>query len=182
MLRLLIIGLILITGCQAYTPRPQVLPQHIKKIAVRPFVNHTSQLGLEDKLRLRIIDEFLQDTRFTITTTEDDTDGVLIGEITYYFLEPLSYDTSLLPQQYKLRIILNTYFIDKVNNITLWDEPNFEGVHIYYTSTMPNGITEEEAREIIWQTLAQKIARRTVEGFGTAAGISEKKIPTTPQK
>jgi len=66
MLRLLIIGLILITGCQAYTPRPQVLPQHIKKIAVRPFVNHTSQLGLEDKLRLRIIDEFLQDTRFTI--------------------------------------------------------------------------------------------------------------------
>ena len=107
MLKILIFGLLLIAGCQEYAPRPQVLPQHIKKISVRPFVNNTSQLGLEDKLRLRVIEEFLQDTRFTITTTEDNADGILVGEIMYYFMEPLSYDSAFNPQQYKLRIILS---------------------------------------------------------------------------
>src|SRR5690348_1261700 len=42
--------LILLAGCSKYyyNPAPQVLPQHIRSIAVRPFTNHTQQYGLED--------------------------------------------------------------------------------------------------------------------------------------
>src|ERR1700761_6449390 len=98
------IGLaVIMSGCSKYyyNPAPQILPQYIRKIAVRPFANHTQQYGLEDKLTLEVQSEFNQDGRFQITT-EDQADGVLIGDITKYILEPLSYDSNHVPNQYKL--------------------------------------------------------------------------------
>ena len=167
---------VLIAGCSAYQPQPQLMPQHIRKMAVRPFINHTSQYGLEDKLTLLVRDEFIKDGRFTVVN-EENAEGIVVGEITYYMLQPLSYGANFEPQQYKLRVLLNLFFIDKVKNVTLWEEPNFEGVHIFSPSTLPGGITEEQARENVWSDLAQKILTRTIDGFGSSAGISEKKVP-----
>jgi hypothetical protein len=167
---------LILAGCSSYQPQPQLIPQYIRKIAVRPFINHTSQYGLEDKLTPRIRDEFIKDGRFTVVN-EDNAGGVVVGEITYYFLQPLSYGANFEPQQYKLRVLLNLYFIDKVENVTLWQEPNFEGVQIFTPSTLPGGITEEEARENVWRDLAQKILTRTIGGFGSITGISNKKVP-----
>lgn len=170
----------LFIGCQIYTPQPQLIPQHVRKIAIRPFVNETSQYGLEEKLTLKVTDEFVRDGRYTVVK-EPDADGIIVGKITHYILQPLTYGENFQPLQYKLRILLNLYFIDRVNNVTLWEEPNLEGVHIYSASTLPGGITEEEAREIIWDDLSQKILTRTVEGFGSVSGVSEKKVPQIQQ-
>src|SRR5689334_26363 len=86
-----IVSLLTLSGCSKYyyNPAPQVLPSYIQKIAVRAFANHTQQYGLEDKLTLAVQSEFNRDGRFQITT-EDVADGVLIGDITRYILEPLS--------------------------------------------------------------------------------------------
>ncbi len=174
---------LLVGGCStAYKPHEQVLPPHIKNIAIRSFVNRTSELGLEDRLYLRVYDEFVRDGRFTITE-EADADGVLVGEITHYILQPFQYGATGEAEQYQLRVLMNIYFIDKVNNVTLWKEPNFEGRHIYYAKTITgeseivfDSMTEEEAREVVWDILSQKIFRRVFEGFGTT-GISDKKVP-----
>src|SRR5687768_5922418 len=79
------------TGCQKYyyNPAPQVLPSHIRRIAIRPVKNSTQQYGLEDRLTLAVQDEFNRDGRFAITS-EEQADGVVISEITRYILEPLS--------------------------------------------------------------------------------------------
>ena len=169
-----------VLGCQTYTPQPQLMPQHVRKIAIRPFVNETIQYGLEEKLTLRVVDEFVRDGRYTVVK-ESDADGVIVGRITHYILQPLTYGENFQPLQYKLRVLLSLYFIDKVNNVTLWEEPNLEGMQIYTSATLPGGITEEEARELIWQDLSQKILTRTVEGFGSVAGVSEKKVPQIQQ-
>src|SRR5690242_2385600 len=86
------------SACQKYyyNPAPQVLPQYIRKIAIRPVANRTQQYGLEDKLTIAVQSEFNQDGRFQITT-EDQADGVVIAEITRYILEPLSYDANHVP-------------------------------------------------------------------------------------
>jgi hypothetical protein len=172
--------LLVVIGCQIYTPQPQLMPQHVRKIAIRPFVNETIQYGLEEKLTLRVVDEFVRDGRYTVVK-ESDADGVIVGRITHYILQPLTYGENFQPLQYKLRVLLSLYFIDKVNNVTLWEEPNLEGIQIYTSATLPGGITEEEARELIWQDLSQKILTRTVEGFGSVAGVSEKKVPQIQQ-
>ncbi|MBN1621338.1 MAG: hypothetical protein JW871_01960 [Endomicrobiales bacterium] len=168
----------LIAGCSSpYAPAPQILPAHIQKIAIRPFVNNTTQYGLEEKLMLKVVDEFVRDGRLVITNNEEEADGVLVGEINRYILQPLTYDQNLVTKQYKLWILLNVYFIDKKDNVTLWSEPNLEGIEIFYDATEPGGQTEEEVREMIWENLSRDIVKRTFEGFGSVSGASEKKIP-----
>src|ERR1043166_7561440 len=113
----------LFCGCSKYyyNPAPQVIPQYIAKLAVRPFANHTQQYGLEDKLTLAVQSEFNRDGRYQITT-EDQADGVVIGDIVRYILEPLSFDSNHVPTEYKLWILVNVTFYDKVKNQTLWTE------------------------------------------------------------
>src|SRR5687768_12172895 len=86
---------VVLTACSKYyyNPAPQVLPSHIQRLAIRAFANRTQQYGLEDKLTLAVQSEFNRDGRYQITT-EDQADGVLIGEITRYIQEPLSYDSN----------------------------------------------------------------------------------------
>jgi hypothetical protein len=174
--------LAILAGCSKYyyNPAPQLLPQHIQKIAVRAFTNQTQQYGLEDKLTLAVQSEFNRDGRYSITT-EDQADGVVAGDITKYILEPLSFDSNHVPTQYKLWIILDLKFYDKVRNLTLFDEPNMSGELRYYvtSSNLPGSLTEEEARETIFDQLARDIRTRTLEGFGTVTGVSERAVPGT---
>jgi hypothetical protein len=170
----------LLAGCQKYyyNPAPQILPQYIRKIAIRPFANHTQQYGLEDKLTIAVQSQFNQDGRFSITT-EDQADGVVIGDITRYILEPLAYDANHVPTQYKMWILVNVTFYDKIKSQTLWTEPNMSGQLTYYvaSSGLPGSMTEVEAQQTIWDQMSRDITTRTLEGFGTVTGESEKAVP-----
>lgn len=174
------LSLTALTACSKYyyNPAPQVLPSYIQKLAIRAFANRTQQYGLEDKLTLAVQSEFNRDGRFQITT-EDQADGVVIGEITKYILEPLSYDSSHIPTQYKLWILVDVSFYDKVKNLTLWKEPNMTGELRFYvaSSGLPGAQTEEEARQTIWDQLSRDIRTRVIEGFGTVTGASDKAVP-----
>src|SRR5690242_7357633 len=99
------------TGCSKYyyNPSSQILPQHIRKLAIRPFANHTQQFRIEDKLTLAVQSLFNQDGRYRITT-EEEADGVLIGDITKYILMPLAYDSNNAVTQYKLWILVSISF------------------------------------------------------------------------
>ncbi|MBI5244738.1 MAG: hypothetical protein HY922_13800 [Elusimicrobia bacterium] len=158
-----------------YRPAPQILPQHIAKLALRPVVNKTQQPGLEDKLTRRIIDEFLRDGRYPMVP-ESDSDGVVVVTLTRYILIPTMYDTVMAPTAYKLIILVNIDFIDRTKNAILWTEPNIEGVQSYIPPTLQGGMTEEQARELLWDVLARQIVKRTVEGFGAVSGSSQRKI------
>jgi hypothetical protein len=167
-------------GCSKYyyNPAPQVLPQYIRKLAVRPFANHTQQFSLESKLTLAVQSLFNQDGRYQITS-EEQADGVLIGDITKYIREPMAYDVNNTPTQYKLWILVNVSFYDKIKNQTLWMEPNLGTPITYYaaSSGRPGSLTEEEAQQQIWNQMSTDILTRTLEGFGTVTGASEKAVP-----
>ena len=165
-----------------YKPTPQILPANIQRIALRQIVNKTQQFGLEDKLLIRVRDEFLRDGRYPLLP-EASADGVVHITISRYILTPIQYDAQLVPTAYKLRVLVDLAFIDRSKNATLWEEPNLEGVLTYPASTLPGGRTEEQAREQIWDSLARDIVTRVVQGFGSVTGTSQRRItsdaPTT---
>lgn len=177
---LLFVSVVLfLCACAApYDPAPQLLPSYVQKIYVRPVVNNTNQYGLEDKFTKQIIDEFMQDGRLSVVSSESEADGVLVCEIKRYVLQPLTYDANMVTEQYKLWILINAYFVDKHENVTLWIEPNMEGIQIYADSVKVGfgGMTEDQARIQIWEKLSRDIVKRTLRGFGNAGGISEKKV------
>jgi hypothetical protein len=171
-------GIALLAGCAApYNPAPQILPSNVRKVYIRPFINSTTQYGLEEKLTLQVIDEFIRDGRLAVVNSEEQANGVIAGEISKYILQPLTYDANNVAEQYKLWILVNVSFVDKDNNVTLWTEPNMEGIEIYTDITRPGGRNEEDVRADIWDTLSRAIIKRTVEGFGSVSGASDKKVP-----
>ncbi len=164
-----------------YKPRPQILPPHIKKLSVRTFTNHTPNFGLEEKLTLAITDEFLKSGEYAITN-EKEAQGIIMGEIKYYILTPIEYDVNMVPTTYKLDIVVSVSILDKMKNHLLWTEPALRATKIYSAATLPGGMTEARAREILWELLAKDIVKRTIEGFGAVTSTSEKKIPKNSEK
>ncbi|MDT8286347.1 MAG: LptE family protein [Elusimicrobiales bacterium] len=181
MKKLAIASALLLAACAGgpdvlYRPAEQKLPQHIKRIAVRPFINKTQQFGLEEKLTLKVIDEFLKNGEYGVVQ-ESGAEGVVVGEITHYILTPIQYDVNLVPTVYKLNVLVNVRLLDRAANRYLWEEPAMQATKMYSAPTMPGGMTEESAREFLWELLAKDIVRRTVEGFGSVSSASRKKVP-----
>ncbi|MEK7288003.1 MAG: LptE family protein [Elusimicrobiota bacterium] len=179
------IALIAFSGCakdqaMVYNPSSQTLPSNIKRIAMKPFVNKTQQFALEDKLTLSVNNRFLTDGTYKITSIEES-DGILEGEIMRYIHIPVSYDSNFVATQYKMDVIVRIQFVDKASNQVLWDEPNLVGTVTYPVATAPGGMTEEQARELAWDRLSKDILKRTIQGFGSVTGESQRKIaPIVP--
>jgi hypothetical protein len=171
-----------LSGCgeSGYNPKPILLPPHIQKIAVRPFANKTQFYGLEERLMLRLSEEFIRDGRLPLVNNENEADGVVAGEIVRYIREPISYDVNHVVEEYKLWVVINMRFIDRVNKVALWEEPRLEQTYRYFVDTKPGGITEEEARERLWELFGRDIVKRTIEGFGSVSGASQRKVSDKP--
>ena len=187
MKKLLILPLLLLCACASvednvyYKPNAQILPQHIKKIHVRPFINRTEVFALEDRLTISVVDEFLNNGMYSIVN-EDQADGVLAGEIMRYILVPVQYDTQLVPTIYRMEVLLNLRFVDKTTNETIWQEPGLVQVYTYSASTLPGGLSEEQARERLWQNFAKMIVKRTIAGFGSVQTQTRQSIQVNPNQ
>jgi hypothetical protein len=182
MKRSLALGLLLsaCAGVGVYTPSTIILPAGIQKITVRPFVNQTQFFGLENRLRFQVEQEFIRDGRRPYVNTEVQADGILEGEIVNYIKEPVSYDANHVEEEFKLWVVMNIRLIDRANNKILWEEPRLEQDYSYFIETKPGGIAETEARDRLWDLFARDIVKRTIDGFGSVSGASEKKISTQP--
>lgn len=155
----------------SYRPAAQILPAHIKTLAIRTVRNKTQQFGLEDKFTLQLRDEFLRDGKYPIVP-ETDANGVVAVVINRYILTPTQYDAVLTPIAYKLQVLVDLQFIDRANNSLLFEERNLEAIHLFSSQTVRGGKTEEQAREFIWEQLARDVVKRVIEGFGSVTGTS----------
>lgn len=187
MKKLLILPLLLLCACAEvqdniyYKPNAQILPQHIKKIHVRPFINRTEVFALEDRLTISVVDEFLNNGQYSIVN-EPQADGVLAGEIMRYINEPVQYDTQLVPTIYRMEVVLTLRFIDKTTNETIWQEPGLVQVYNYSASTLPGGLSEEQARERLWNNFAKMIVKRTIIGFGSVQTQTRQTMQVNPNQ
>jgi hypothetical protein len=167
-----------------YTPADQIIPEHIKRIYIQPVINATNQFGIEGSFTNSITDEFMIDGRLSLTNSPKEANAVVTVTIKRYILEPLTYDVSGVVEQYKLWVIVSASLVDEDNNTVLWTEPNLEGIQIYRDTTrrqsddsFGDGMTEEDARQLIWNKISRNIVRRVIKGFGSITSISSKKVP-----
>ena len=164
-----------------YKPQAQIMPQHIKKIAVRQILNKTEVFALEDKFYNELYDEFLRNGSYQIVPENDGAEGVVVTTISRYLNVPIQYDSQLIPTVYRMNIWLDVVFMDKTTNEPVWREPAFLGTQIYAASTLPGGMTEVQARDEVFQQLSRDIVKRTVEGFGSVWSENKKKVMNNPE-
>ena len=164
-----------------YKPQAQIMPQHIKKIAVRQILNKTEVFALEDKFYNELYDEFLRNGSYQIVAENNGAEGVIITTISRYLNVPVQYDSQLIPTVYKMNIWLDVVLMDKTTQEPVWREPAFVGTQIYAASTLPGGMTEVQARDEVFRHLSQDIVKRTVDGFGSVMSENKKKVMNNPQ-
>ena len=180
-----LLGGLLLAACAGegviYKPQAQIMPQHIKKIAVRPVLNRTEVFTLEDKFYIELYDQFLQNGSYQIVPENNGAEGVVVTTISRYLNVPIQYDSQLIPTVYRMEVLLDVVFIDKSTNAPVWREPAFLGTQIYSASTLPGGMTEVQARDVIWKKLSKDIIKRTVDGFGSVISENKKKVMNNPE-
>ena len=179
------LGALCIGACASegvyYKPQAQIMPQHIKKVAIRPILNKTEICAMEDKLYIELYDEFLKNGTYQIVNEDNGAEGVIVTTITRYLNVPIQYDSQLIPTVYKMDVWLDVVLMDKTTNQPVWREPAFLGTQTYSASTLPGGLTEQQARERIWEKLSKDIVKRTVEGFGSVMSENKKKVMQNPE-
>ena len=180
-----LLGGLLLAACAGegviYKPQAQIMPQHIKKIAVRPVLNRTEVFTLEDKFYIELYAQFLQNGSYQIVPENNGAEGVVVTTISRYLNVPIQYDSQLIPTVYSMEVLLDVVFIDKSTNAPVWREPAFLGTQIYSASTLPGGMTEVQARDVIWKKLSKDIIKRTVDGFGSVMSENKKKVMNNPE-
>ena len=172
-----------LTGCVEgdinYHPAPQILPQSIHNIGINPIVNQTQQFGLEEKLYLRVQDEFFNNGQFPMVAAAQ-ADGQVNVILKKYILTPIQYDSNLVPTVYRLQVYYDLQFIDRAKNQILWQEPNLTAIQTYSAPTLPGGMTEPQAQVALWDTMSRDIVTRTITGFGSVTGESGYKVNVPP--
>ena len=180
-----LLGALCLAACASegayYKPQAQIMPQHIRKVAIRPILNKTEIFAMEDKLYLQLYDEFLKNGSYQIVGEDNGAEGVIVTTITRYLNVPVQYDSQLIPTVYKMDVWLDIVLMDKSTNTPVWREPAFLGTQFYSASTLPGGMTEQQARELVWQKLSKDIVKRTVDGFGSVMSEDKRKVMQNPE-
>jgi len=68
------------------------LPPDVKVIAVLPFKNETTWMRLEQRLSSAVMQEFIQRTRYQVTSAEAGADAVLTGRVLSATTAPVLFD------------------------------------------------------------------------------------------
>lgn len=180
-----LVGGLLLAACASdgvyYKPQAQIMPQHIKKIAVRSILNKTEMFALEDKFYIELYNEFLRNGTYQVVSENNGAEGVVVTTISRYLNVPIQYDSQLIPTVYRMEVLLDVVLVDKTTNQPVWREPAFLGTQTYAASTLPGGLTEEQARQEVWKKLSKDIVKRTVDGFGSVMSENKKKVMNNPE-
>jgi hypothetical protein len=150
-------------ACSHYSFSP-ALRTHVRTIAVPIPGNETLEYGAEQDLTDAIIQEFSEDNTLRVVG-EDNADSIIRGAVALYERTVLSYDSGGNPREYKVRVVAKLSYEDLTLKETVW-ESEVEGWAVYSTSAETGEpITEDEARGLAFEKLAEDVLARTIQGW-----------------
>lgn len=141
-------------------------PPQMKKVCVPVLKNSSGRFELDIKLTRSVINELVARTGVVIEPERDKADGLLLGEITSFKVQPIAFSSSGAASRYKITITTSMVFTDLVNQKVLFSDDNFTYVEEY---EVPAGMDFETMETQAIDRAAEKFARQLVvnlvEGF-----------------
>jgi len=155
-------GALAASGCSHYSFSP-ALKSQLSSVAVPVLANETLEFGAEQELTNAIIAVFTDDNTLRVVP-EGEADSVLRGAVVTYERAVISYDAAGNPREYKVRVVARLEYVDLTRNATVW-EGDVEGWAVYSVSGVGDITSEEDARAVAFEKLAQDVLSKTVQGW-----------------
>jgi hypothetical protein len=178
---------ILAAAC-ADLPMTNKLPTNETNVFIQSFENRTSEPGLDALLTQRVTQNFLIDGRLKLASREN-AEMLLQGTVERYDRLVMTYDQNMVPQQYKIQMVVDLTCTDQKTGHQLWtthtivsltpgesmtgdefDSTNTTSLREFTTYYVLNvaGVPPEDestARDRLLDQMAAHVVRRTIDGF-----------------
>jgi outer membrane lipopolysaccharide assembly protein LptE/RlpB len=144
-----------------------VLPAHVKKIAVPLFKNNTTRFELDKNLTNAVIDEFVSRGKVEITTDAASADAVLTGEVLVFNASPTAFTPGKgTADRYTITVVTKIELKDTRSQTIIYGNPAFPYTEDY---EVPQGTDFDSVQTEAIKKIAGKFARQLVltilEGF-----------------
>lgn len=151
-------------GCGYYSVSG-ALPGYIKTAAVPLFANETVEAGIVEQVTDAVTDAVIRNGSMRVVG-ESRADAVVNGTIINVRDEADTYSSDAggagSASQFRLRILADVQFLDRVKNKVIWEGKGVEG-WARYDASSPSA--REEAKEEASRMLANEIIDKIIAGW-----------------
>lgn len=143
------------------------LPQHIRTVAVLPFINETKRSEIEQRITESISRELIKRGKYRVTSDRETSDAYLEGVISSFSTNPVQFNTEGRATRVEVNISVKAKLTDRVKEAVLWDQEHF----LYREQfDIPESETDFFDQEIvaidkIADSFARSLVTSLLEGF-----------------
>ncbi len=153
---------LLLTACLAcghYSATGR-LPAHIRTVHIPTFENQTPEFFIPQGLTDLVTERFLSEANLRLGEQEN-ADAEIHGTVRRYYEEAETYRQvqEVEVTGRRVTIVLEVEFLDRVENRTLWRDPNFSRYVVYE----PERETEEQAARRVMVLLADDLVAAVLQ-------------------
>jgi hypothetical protein len=144
------------------------LPPDIKTIAIPMFVNSTRQFRIEQRVTAAVAREFIQRTKYQISTDPASADAVIKGEIKDVRSGVIAYDSATgRATTLQVQVTARVDLIDQHSKKTVFSNSNYIFREQYQISQNPSALFEEQnpAFDRLSRDLARTLVTEILENF-----------------
>lgn len=128
----LLLTLLMLTGCFRYSFTGTSIPEGVETIYI-PFFNDQSSGGIgdiNDRLNRALINRFVNQSRLSLSSSEENADALITGSIVTYQNRPFSVGGNEQANLNEVRITVNASFSYTNDDVELWSK-SFTGTGTY---------------------------------------------------
>jgi hypothetical protein len=152
--------LALIAGCGPYSTKGRTAGD-IKEIAVPNFSNETPEPDIEVDITGNVRSWLIQDNTLKVVA-EEDADAILEGTIKEYRNIPVTFNTELQAEQYRLVVGIQVSLFNPKDNTYIWKDKRIDAHSDYYLETTTDR-TYDKALEEVYKDLVEGILNATTQ-------------------
>ena len=162
MLRLALLAALLLPACgYRVGGQADLLPEHVRTIAIPAFNNVTTRYRLTERLPAALTREFISRTRYRIVADPNEADAVLSGAVVNYMSAPTIFDQATgRAAGIQVSVFLNLTLTDRKSGSVLYQRNNFEARQRYEVSIEQREYFDES--DVALDRLSREVARLVV--------------------
>jgi TolB-like protein len=143
------------------------LPEHIKNIAVIPFINETRRSEIEQRITESIMRELVKRGSYKVSSEKKGSDAFLEGHVTSFLTNPVQFNAEGIAIRVEVTVTVKARLTENATEEILWDQQHFVYKEQFDIPEDDSGFFDQEILAIdkIADSFARSLVTSLLEGF-----------------